>query len=146
MPAPQNFKNHTRFDPMFHFFLLPVLLLNIIFSIYIAIHHWPENVHLHLWWIVMSLAFFVLAGVARSSAVRAQNRIIRLEERLRLMALLPAEDHKYIPELTTRQLIALRFACDKELPDLVRKTLSQRLEPKAIKQNIGDWRADHERV
>jgi hypothetical protein len=146
MPAPQNLKNHARFDPMFHFFLLPILLLNIIFSIYIAIHHWPQDPHLHLWWIVMSLAFFVLAGVARASAVRAQNRIIRLEERLRLMALLPAEDHKYIPELTTGQLIALRFACDEELPDLVRKTLSQRLEPKAIKQNIATWRADHERV
>jgi hypothetical protein len=88
----------------------------------------------------------VLAGVARASAVRAQNRIIRLEERLRLMALLPAEDHKYIPELTTGQLIALRFASDEELPDLVRKTLSQRLEPKAIKQNVANWRADHERV
>ena len=146
MPAPQNLKNHSRFDPLFHFFVLPLLLLNIIFSIYIAIKHWPENPHLHIWWIAMSLALFALAGVARSSALRAQDRIIRLEEHLRLAALLPAEDHKYIAELTCGQLIALRFASDDELPALVRKTLSQRLEPKAIKQNIANWRPDHQRV
>jgi Family of unknown function (DUF6526) len=146
MPAPQNLKNHTRWDPPFHFFVLPMLLLNFIFSIYLAIHHWPVHWALHLWWIVMSLVFFVMAGTARGAALRAQDRIIRLEERLRLTALLPAQDCAHIDELTVKQLIAVRFASDAELPALVRKTLTQNLEPKAIKENIVNWRADNHRV
>jgi hypothetical protein len=146
MPAPQNLKNHTRFDPPFHFFILPMLLLNLIFSIYVTIHHWPVHWALHLWWIAMSVVFFVMAGRARDRALCVQDRVIRLEERLRLAALLPAEDRAHIDELTVKQLIALRFASDAELPGLVRKTLTQNLEPKAIKQSITNWRADYHRV
>jgi Family of unknown function (DUF6526) len=146
MPAPQNYKNHTRFEPLFHFFLLPVLLLNIIFSIYSTIHHWPDDARLHIWWIVMAFAVFFLAGVARGSALRAQDRIIRLEERLRLARLLPASEHDKILQLTTRQLIALRFASDDEVAGLAIKAVTQNLDPKSIKQAIVNWRADYERV
>jgi hypothetical protein len=146
MPAPQSFKSHTRWDPPFHFFVLPMLLLNFIFSIYITIHHWPEHPHLHIWWIVMAVVFFIMAGTARGTALRAQDRIIRLEERLRLARLLPAADQARIGELTTKQLIGLRFASDEELPALTHKTLTQNLDIKAIKQNIVNWRADNERV
>ena len=146
MPTPQNLKNHPRFNPPFHFFILPMLLLNLIFSIYVTIHHWPEHRALFLWWIVMSIVFFLIAGLSRDYALKAQNRIIRLEERLRLQALLPAEDRAHIDELSIKQLIALRFASDAELPALVRKTLTQNLEPKAIKQSIVNWRADNHRV
>ncbi len=146
MQTPQNLKNHTRFDPPFHFFVLPMLLLNFIFSIYLAIHHWPAHWALHLWWIAMSLVFFVWAGISRAEILRAQDRIIRLEERLRLASLLPADDCAHIHELTVKQLIALRFASDNELPALVRKTLTQNLEPKAIKQSIVNWRGDYHRV
>jgi hypothetical protein len=146
MPAPQNLKNHTRWDPPFHFFVLPMLLLNFIFSIYLAIHHWPDHWALLLWWIAMSFVFFVMAGISRGQTLRAQDRIIRLEERLRLHALLPAEDRAHINELSVKQLIALRFASDDELPALVRKTLTQNLEPKAIKQSIVNWRGDYYRV
>jgi hypothetical protein len=146
MPAPQNLKNHTRWYPLFHFFLLPMLLLNIILSIYVTIHHWPVHWCLGLWWIAMALVFFVMAGVARGGAIKVQDRVIRLEERLRLAALLPAEDRAHIDELTVQQLIALRFASDDELPALVRKTLTQNLEPKAIKQSIVNWRGDYYRV
>ena len=133
MPAPQSFKNHTRYDPPFHFVGVPLLLANLIVTIVITVKRWPHHNFTHIWLIVMALALLVILGVARSSAIRAQNRIIRLEERMRLTALLSPTDAAHIPELTTRQLIALRFASDAELPSLVHKTLTQRLEPKAIK-------------
>jgi Family of unknown function (DUF6526) len=146
MPTPQNLKNHTRWDPPFHFFVGPMLLLNFIFSIYVTIHDWPRYAHTHLWWILMSIVLFVMAGNLRSAALRAQDRIIRLEERLRLAALLPAADRAHIDELSIKQLIALRFASDAELPALVHKTLTQNLEPKAIKESITNWRPDYNRV
>jgi hypothetical protein len=146
MPTPQTLKNHTRFYPPFHFFVLPMLLLNFIFSIYVTIHEWPRYEHTHIWWIIMSVVFFVVAGIAREGALTVQDRIIRLEERLRFAALLPAEDRAHIDELSIKQLIALRFASDAELPALVRKTFTQNLEPKAIKESIVNWRSDYKRV
>jgi hypothetical protein len=146
MPAPQTLKNHARFYPLFHFFILPLLLLNVIFSIYVTVHTWPAYKHTHLWGIVIAVILFTIAGVARGFALRVQDRVIRLEERLRFAALVPAADLAHINELTTPQLIALRFADDEELPALVHKTLTQRLEPKAIKASINKWRPDYERV
>jgi hypothetical protein len=146
MPTPQNLKNHARFKPSFHFFILPMLLLNFIFSIYVTIRHWPEHWALHLWWIAMSIVFFVMAGLSRDAALTVQDRVIRLEERLRLHALLPAEDRAHIDEFSVKQLIALRFASDDELPALAHRTLTQNLEPKAIKQSIVNWRGDYHRV
>ena len=146
MATPQSLKNHTRFNPPFHFFILPMLLLNLIFSIYVTIHHWPEHRVLFLWWIVMSIVLFMMAGISRSQTLRAQDRIIRLEERLRLHALLPTEDRAHIDELSIKQLIALRFASDDELPALAHRALTQNLEPKAIKQSIVNWRGDYHRV
>jgi hypothetical protein len=146
MPAPQTLKNHTRFNPLFHFTIVPLLLLNLIVSIYITVHHWPAYEHTHLWWIVMAIVFLLMAGAARSAALKVQDRVIRLEERLRLAALLPPSEREHIDELSIRQLIALRFASDAELPALVHKTLTQNLEPKAIKQSIVTWRPDYDRV
>jgi hypothetical protein len=146
MPTPQTFKNHTRYYPLFHFVIIPLLLLNLIFAIYITVHNWPGYKHTHLWNIVMALVFFMIAGMARSSALKAQDRIIRLEERLRLQALLPAEDRAHIDELSVPQLIALRFASYAELPDLAHRALTKNLEPKAIKQAIVNWRPDNNRV
>jgi hypothetical protein len=146
MPAPQNYKNHARIDPPFHFFVMPILLLNFIFSIYVTIHRWPEHSRLHPWWIIVSLALIVLALKSRMYAVKVQDRVIRLEERLRLTTLLPPADLAYIDQLDIPQLIALRFASDAELPALVHRTLTQNLEPKAIKQSITNWRPDTHRV
>jgi hypothetical protein len=146
MPAEQSFKNHTRFDPPFHFVLAPILLLNFIFTIAVTIHHWPYSPLIRIWLIVVAFALLLTAGVARASALRAQDRVIRLEERLRLAALLPAADRPRIDDLSIRQLIALRFASDAELPALFHKTLTQQLEPKAIKQSIVTWRPDTHRV
>ena len=146
MPTPQNLKNHTRWYPLFHFVVLPLLLLNFIFSIYITVNEWPRYEHTHLWWIVMAVVFFIMAGIAREAAIKVQDRGIRLEERLRLATLLPAADRAHIDELTVKQLIALRFASDAEVPALVHKTLTQNLEPKAIKESITNWRPDYYRV
>jgi hypothetical protein len=146
MPAPQSYKSHARWDPPFHFFVLPMLLLNFIFAIYSTIHHWPDDPRLHIWWILMALVAFVAAGTLRGAVLRAQDRLIRLEERLRLARILPPSEHASIAELTTNQLIGLRFAPDEELAALTHKTLSQNLDKKAIKQSIVNWRADNERV
>jgi hypothetical protein len=146
MPAPQNLQNHKRFDPPYHFFILPMLLLNIIFSIYITIHHWPEHRFIFMWSIVMSLVFMMMALRSRTHALVVQDRVIRCEERLRLHALLPPAERSHIDELSVRQLIALRFASDAELSALVHKTLTQNLEPKAIKQSIVNWRGDYHRA
>ncbi len=146
MPAPQSYKSHARWDPPFHFFVLPMLLLNFIFAIYSTIHHWPNDPRLHIWWIVMALVLFMAAGTLRGAALRSQDRIIRLEERLRLARLLPPADQARIGELTVKQLIGLRFASDEELASLTHKTLTQNLDMKTIKQNVVNWRADNDRV
>jgi hypothetical protein len=146
MYKPQSFKNHTRFFPPFHFVLMPILVFNLIFSIYDTLHRYPEHKYLFQWWIVMSIAFILMALLGRLQAIKAQDRIIRLEERLRLASLLPANEQSHISEFATGQLIALRFASDGELPDLARRALTQKLEPKAIKQAIVKWRADDLRV
>lgn len=146
MPEEQNYKNHARLDPPMHLFVFPVAIFNVIAAIAATIHDWPDHRYLHLWWIIVSLAFLVLAFKCRVNDLKLQDRIIRLEERLRLAALLPAADQSRINQLTTRHLIALRFASDAELPTLVEKCLAQNLDPKAIKQTIATWRGDYHRV
>ncbi len=146
MAQPQSFKNHTRFDPLFHFFVLPMLLLNLGFAIYATIHSWPFYEHTHLWWIAMSVVFFVMAGISRSSALRAQDRIIRLEEQLRLADLLAEEELGLIDALSIRQFIGLRFASDAEVAALAKRAVAENLDEKQIKQSIVHWRPDHHRV
>jgi hypothetical protein len=146
MAAPQSYKNHTRFDPLFHYFLLPILLANIVITIVWYVRHRADFVHIGLWLIVMSLAFIVLAGVARSSALRAQDRVIRLEERLRLASLVSPSELAELDSLSIKQLIALRFASNPELPELARRAVRENLTPQQIKQSIRVWRADEYRV
>jgi hypothetical protein len=146
MAQPQSFKNHTRWDPPFHFFVLPMLLLNLGFAIYATIHSWPGYQHTHLWWIAMSLVFFMMAFTSRASALRVQDRVIRLEEQLRLADLLPETKLDLIDALAIRQFIALRFASDAEVTALAQRAASEHLTDKQIKESIVSWRADHHRV
>ena len=146
MATTQDYKNHSRLDPPMHLFVLPALLVNLGVAIYIAIHFRHQYPWLGHWFIVFALALVVLAFKSRINDLKLQDRLIRLEERLRLTSLLPPNELAHINELTTKQLIALRFASDAELPALVHKTLTQNLEPKAIKENITNWRADNHRV
>jgi len=139
----QSLKNHARFDPPFHFFLLPVLFGNFIVCI---VHNYHEPRHFNQWLILMSIALIVLAFKARSYALRVQDRVIRLEERLRLATLLPPSLSARIPELTEGQLIGLRFASDAEVPGLVEKTLQSNLTRKDIKKAVQNWRPDFWRV
>jgi Family of unknown function (DUF6526) len=146
MPAPQSAQSHARWDPLFHFVVLPVLLLNFIFAIFLLVHHWPNhNVPLG-WWVVVSIVLFLIAGKSRGNALKAQDRIIRLEERLRLAALLSAEENARSKALTESQLIGLRFASDEEIPALVKRTLDENLTQKQIKESINRWRPDYFRV
>ena len=146
MAQPQSFKNHTRFDPPFHFFILPVLLLNFIFAIYATIHAWPSRIHIHLWWIVMSILFFVMAGIFRGYALKNQDRLIRLEEQLRLADLLDEEQLGLIDALTVDQYIGLRFAADAEVAALAQRAVTENLTRKQIKQAITTWRPDNQRI
>lgn len=146
MANEQSYRNHARFDPAFHFFVAPVLLINVLVTLGVLIHHWPNHLWLHGWLLVMAVALLMLAGVARASALRAQNRIIRLEESLRYQRVLGPEELAASQGLSLRQVIALRFASDAELPALVRRALAEGMAPKAIKQAIVSWRPDLERV
>ncbi|HLH39172.1 MAG TPA: DUF6526 family protein [Bryobacteraceae bacterium] len=139
----QNFQNHARVDPLFHFFLAPVALLIVIGSVYELVRDpgWVSGAH-----VVGAIWAFVALFKLRLYPLKVQDRVIRLEERLRMEKLLPEPWKSRIPELSEAQLIALRFASDAELPDLVEKTLGANLEPKAIKQSIRNWRPDYLRV
>jgi len=151
MADTQSFKNHARFDPPMHFFVMPILLTNLIACIVItvglALHH-PElhMLLLPIWLVVLSLALIVLAMNSRIKDLKVQDRVIRLEERLRYAALLPPAQAAAASNLTLQQIVALRFASDVELPGLVSRTLKEGLEPKRIKENIVTWRADTHRV
>lgn len=146
MPEPQNYKNHTRLDPPWHFFIAPVLLLNVIVTIYATVHYWPRFRGIFLWWDLISIVLLFAVGRARVHSLTAQDRIIRLEEKLRFHALLPPDLLARSHSLSIQQIIALRFASDDELPGLVRRTLDENLTPKQIKQAINNWRPDYLRV
>ncbi len=144
MSEVQNFKNHARFVPPFHFFVAPVLLLNIVWSAVRVFRSFSFGTIVSL---LVAIALFVLAFTARIFALTVQDRVIRLEMRLRMQQILPPDLIPQIPEFTVSQLVALRFASDAELPDLARKVLQEKLtERKAIKAMIRDWQPDHLRA
>ena len=140
---PQTFANHTRLDPLYHFFALPVFAVSAI----AAIVHFLRHPGLHSGWLfVVLVAACVLVLKLRSYPLRVQDRVIRLEERLRLASLLPEPLRLRIPELTEQQLIALRFASDAELSALVERTVSEKLSQADIKKSIKNWRPDYWRA
>lgn len=141
--AEQNFKNHGRSDPAFHFFLAPVMLANLVARIVLAVRH-PDAEH--GWSVVVALALLVLVFVVRAYSLKVQDRVIRLEERIRMAALMPLESRQLQRELTTRQIIALRFASDAELAELAERAVREKLSPKAIKEQIVQWKPDLHRV
>ncbi len=145
MAKQQNYSNHVKFVPLFHFFVLPVLLINFFSSIFryrVLGFSWT-------WLIGMltALALFMLAGLGRTFALKVQDRVIRMEERQRCERLLPAELKSRIAEITPEQFVALRFASDGELPALVNKVLTDKIsDRKTIKQMVQNWRGDYLRA
>lgn len=140
----QNYKNHRKFAPIFHYVLMPVLLVNFFAMLY---HWWQDRGLYDAWSAVMGFAFILTALTGRMFALTAQDRVIRLEERLRMRELLPADLKARINDFTPEQLIGLRFASDAELPGLAATVLRDNIQKRdAIKQMVKDWRADHLRV
>jgi hypothetical protein len=141
--TPQNFKNHGRLDPAYHFGVLPLLAINFIYSIVHLFRHLnPPNI----WLVVMAFVLVVLALKVRTYSLKMQDRLIRLEERLRLQSLAPTEWHAQIYRLSEDQLAGLRFAGDGEVVALAKQALEENLKRKQIKERIKDWRGDYWRV
>ena len=144
MEQPQNYKNHTRLVPMFHFGALGIFTVNFLWAAYGLTRGATGQALMDL---LVAIGLLLLGLSVRSMILRVQDRLIRLEMRLRLREVLSADLHGKIPALTTRQLIALRFASDAELPALVREVLAGTLATsKDIKLRIKDWQGDYLRA
>jgi hypothetical protein len=147
---PQTFANHSRLDPPFHFFVLPVFLLGLVLTLVHFFYHlresdFHENFHAFLL-ILLALALLILLFKVRLYSLKVQDRVIRLEERLRLTQLLNEPLRSRISELTEDQLCGLRFASDAEVAKLAERALNEKLSRKDIKKAIQNWRADYWRV
>ena len=136
----QSFKTHARWRPMFHFFVIPVLLVNVFVSAWRLIQGPGLGT---AYGVVFAVALLTLGVLSRNQALTVQDRLIRLEMRLRLRQLLPPDLQPRINDLTHRQLVAMRFASDAELADLVREVLAGKLTTsKEIKMHVKNWQAD----
>jgi hypothetical protein len=141
--AEQSYKSHTRWLPAFHFFAIPVLLINTLNSIR---HLYNDPSRSTAFAVLVAAAILTTCFLARIMALTAQDRLIRLEMRLRLQGLLPPDLMGRFNELTRSQLVGLRFASDAELPELVRTALTNKTSQRDIKKMIKQWEADHIRV
>ena len=140
----QNYANHARFYPLFHYFVAPVLILNLLYTIWRSIQRPSLDT---IWEVVLAAGLVGTATAARLMALTVQDRVIRLEMRLRLNQLLPPDLHRRIGDLTAAQLVGLRFAADAELPELVRRVLGGSLKTtKEIKKAVGNWQGDYLRA
>ena len=140
---PQTYANHAKYVPLFHYVAMPLLLINLVLTLAGLL----DGITLEtLNRVGAAVAMLLTAFFARVFALRAQDRAIRLEERLRMERLLPDDLKPRIDDVTTSQCVALRFAGDDELPALVRRALDENADPKTIKQAIRNWRPDYRRV
>jgi hypothetical protein len=143
-PSQQSYANHARFFPLFHFFVFPVLFINFLVSAWQAVRTPSAG---SLWACIVAAALAGGASAARVMALKVQDRVIRLEMRLRLRETLPADLQARIADLTREQLVGLRFASDGELPDLVRQVLGGSLRTTTeIKKAVRQWQADNLRA
>ena len=142
---PQNLQNHVRLVPAYHMFVLPVLFINIGWAIYRLVK-FPISFPT-VFGLILAVALLLFALYARLFALAVQDRVIRLEMRLRMHEICPGDLNARFAEFTPGQLVALRFASDAELPTLARKVLDDRLQDrKAIKLMVKDWQADNFRA
>lgn len=142
---PQNLQNHVRFVPAYHLFVFPVLFVNIGWTIYRLVK-FPVSFNT-VFAVILAVALLLLALYARLFALTVQDRVIRLEMRLRLAEILPPDLRPRIPEFTVSQLVSMRFASDAELPALARRVLDDKMnDRKAIKQLVKNWQGDYVRA
>jgi hypothetical protein len=143
-PTAQSFQSHARYVPPFHFFVLPVLLVNAIYRLVLL----KNGINFDsIMAALVGIALFVLAGMARNFTLSVQDRLICLEMQTRMEKLLPAELRPRIIEYTPNQLIALRFASDAELPSLAQQVLDEKIaDRKTIKSRVKNWRPDYMRA
>jgi Family of unknown function (DUF6526) len=136
----QTYQNHARFLPPYHYFVIPVLGLNVLNEIR---HVWLAPRLGTLWTLIVASALLMLGFLARTMTLTVQDRLIRLEMRLRLQQCLPGDLRARINDLTRGQLVALRFASDQELPQIVREVFEGKLATsKEIKLRVKDWQSD----
>lgn len=144
MSEQQTYQNHTRYFPLVHFVLFPALFFNLIWQI-VRLYQEPNWDRAE--WVFMAVVFVAMNVAARLQALKAQDRVIRLEEELRFNQILPKELLQKAAGLKTSQLIALRFASDEELPNLIERALNDEFKTgKDIKLAIKNWRGDYLRV
>jgi hypothetical protein len=141
--TPQNYSNHGRYDPLFHFFILPVFAITLITTIVFLVRR--PSLH-SAWLVVFMVALLTAVFKIRLYSLKVQDRVIRLEERMRLATLLDPALRPRIAEFRESQLIALRFASDAELPTLAARALNEKLSSADIKKLIQNWRPDNWRV
>lgn len=146
MASAQDYKNHTRWDWEYHFVVAPILILNFIATGYWYGKHYHQHVHSGAWLVLVSVALLVLGMRVRVYALRVQDRVIRLEEKLRIASLVSPSEQVELESLTIRQYVALRFASNAELPELARRAVRENLSEKQIKEAVKSWRADEHRV
>ncbi len=142
MPAEksQSYSNHAQYDPMWHFVAFPIVMIGFFVAVMHAFRTGDKD---SIWNAVYSLGVLLAVFFARSQTLRVQNRVIRLEMRLRLREVLPAAMHARIVELTPSQLVGLRFASNAELPGLVERCLKGELpHGGAVKKEVRDWQSD----
>ena len=143
----QTYATHVRYHPLYHFLVLPILSINVLLAIYTAATMKYMPVALRIWNVLFALALLGAGALTRTYGLRNQDRIIRLEERVRMMSLLPDDLRSRVNELHMNDLIALRFCSDDELADAVRAVLNGEVKGKAaIKQNVKSWRPDYHRL
>lgn len=142
--APQSYEDHVRYVPLFHYVGSPLLLLLLVWTGWRLLRT-PSVDDLLMFLIVIVLG--LVGFFARHFALGVQDRVIRLEERLRMERLFDDSLRSRIPDFTTEQLIGLRFACDEELPGLARRVLDEGIaDRKTIKMAVKRWRADLQRI
>jgi hypothetical protein len=141
---PQTFENHAKMVPGYHYVTAAILLFLLAWSIWQLIQGPTASSVVGF---LLVTALILVSYYARTFALGVQDRLIRLEERLRMERLLPDDLRARIGEFSTEQLVGLRFASDEELPDLARRVLAEGIaDRKVIKKSVGNWRADHQRI
>lgn len=140
MATDQSFQTHRKFVPLYHYVALPILTVNVLVAAYYLVRApgLPS-----VWALLMGVALFLSALFARIFALAAQDRVIRLEERMRMRELLPEALRSRIHEFSREQIIGLRFASDGELPELAATVLRDNIQKRdAVKKMVKSWRAD----